>query len=362
MRPVERVMCALSHNEPDRVPWDFWATPEMENALINHLGLSNPEELLRHLDVDFRYYRGPSYIGISLKTDQEDVSRDLWGVHRKLMTVEGGSYNWTYGHVVYSPLEKAETAADVDNYQYWPSPDSWDYTNVSADCSQFDGYVVIYAGDRLDRTSQLKPAMYLRGMEQIYMDLYENPEVAEAIISHVRDYFLDYNEKVFLAAKGKIDIFMTGDDFGTQNGLMMSRELWCKYFKKGFKAYIDLAHKYNMKVMHHTCGAVSELIPEFIDCGLDILQSVQPRANGMDLKTLKQEYGKHISFHGSMDIQHTLPHGTPEDIRAEVKDRMEAGKPGGGFIISTAHNIQPDTPMENVLALFDAYREFGKYT
>ena len=170
MRPVERVMCALSHNEPDRVPWDFWATPEMENALINHLGLSNAEELLRYLDVDFRYYRGPSYIGFSLKTDQEDFSLDLWGVHRKLMTVEGGSYKWTYGHVVYSPLEKAETAADVDKYQYWPSPDSWDYTNVSTDCNQFDGHVVIYAGDRLDRTSQLKPAMYLRGMEQIYMD------------------------------------------------------------------------------------------------------------------------------------------------------------------------------------------------
>ena len=154
---------------------------------------------------------------------------------------------------------------------------------------------------------------------------------------------------------------MMGDDFGTQNGPIVSVPMWRRFFKRRFRDFIDLAHRFGIKVMHHTCGSVQALIPEFIDCGLDILQSLQPRAAGMDLGELKREFGKDIALHGSIDIQQTLPRGTPEDVRREVKARMDAGKPGGGFIICTAHNIQPDTPVENVIALFDAYREFGGY-
>jgi uroporphyrinogen decarboxylase len=112
--------------------------------------------------------------------------------------------------------------------------------------------------------------------------------------------------------------------------------------------------------MHHTCGAVEPLIPKFIDAGLDILQSLQPRG-GMDLEKLKQRYGQYLTFHGSIDIQQTLPYGTPQDVTREVEQRMRVGKPGGGMIICTAHNIQRDVPMENILALLDAYHEFAAY-
>ena len=252
-----------------------------------------------------------------------------------------------------------DTVKEIDVYDHWPSPDWWDYSAVAADCEQYADYAVVNAGDRLDRTAQFKPMMYLRGMEQAYIDLIANPKIAEAILAHIREYFLAYNQKVFEAAKGKIDIFMMGDDFGTQNALMMDVPKWRRFFREGFRAYIDLAHQYGIKVMHHTCGSVVELIPEFIDSGLDILQSLQPRAAGMDLAKLKREYGKYLAFHGSIDIQETLPYGAIEDIRAMVKHRMSVGKPGGGFIISTAHNIQPDTPTENILALFEAYREYA---
>ncbi len=361
MTHIDRVRTALNHKEPDRVPWDLWATPEIEAKLISHLGLADLEALLRYLDVDLRYYRGPSYVGRELRKFDDGTSEDLWGVIRKSMKVDTGVYQWTYSHVVKSPLEEVESAAGIDSYPHWPSADSWDYSRVESDCSAFPGYAVVYAGDRLDRTAQLKPAMYLRGMEQIYMDMTCDPDIADAIFGHIRDYFIPYNDKVFAAAKGKIDIFMMGDDFGTQNGPLVGVEMWRRFFKPGFKAFIEVAHKHGIKVIHHTCGAVRDLIPDFIDCGLDILQSVQPRAHGMDLADLKREFGKDLSFHGSMDIQHTIPKGSREDIRAEVKARMEAGKPGGGFIISTAHNIQPDTPIENVLALFEAYGELGGY-
>ncbi len=361
MNSKERVLTSIDHCEPDLVPWDYWAAPEVTERLLKHFGFSDKEELLRHFDVDLRYVPGPSYVGQALHTYEDGTVEDLWGVCRRIMTIERSGYRWTYSHVTKSPLAAMDTVKEIDDYDHWPSPDWWDYSAVAADCEQYADYAVVNAGDRLDRTAQFKSMMYLRGTEQAYIGLIANPKIAEAILAHIREYFLAYNQKVFEAAKGKIDIFMMGDDFGTQNGLMMDVPKWRRFFKEGFKAYIDLAHRYGIKVMHHTCGSVVELIPEFIDSGLDILQSLQPRAAGMDLAKLKREYGKYLTFHGSIDIQETLPYGTIEDIRAMVKHRMSVGKPGGGFIISTAHNIQPDTPTENILALFEAYREYGEY-
>jgi uroporphyrinogen decarboxylase len=220
---------------------------------------------------------------------------------------------------------------------------------------------VVFAGDRLDRTAQLKPAMYLRGTDRILMDMAGEPEVAEAILGRIKDYFLEYNRRVFEAAAGNMDIFMMGDDFGTQRGLYLSKEMWRRFLKPGFRAFIELAHRYGLKVMHHTCGAVRELIADFIECGLDILQSLQPQASGMDLRELKREFGRDLCFHGAIDVQGALPHGTPSEVREEVRRTMEAGRPGGGFIICTAHNILPDTPTANSVSLFEAYEEFGRY-
>jgi uroporphyrinogen decarboxylase len=362
----QRVEKCLSHQEPDRVPIDYWVAKEVDARLLQDLGCKNKEEVLRHFDVDFRYLQGPSYAGQKMAEYDDGTTEDLWGVRRRVMNIEreraGHHYKWSYKHVAISPLEHMETVAEIEKYDKWPSADNWDYSGFEAQCDEHRGeYVVINMGDRLDRTAQFKPMMYIRGMEQAYIDLGVNPEIAECIIEHIKTYFLEYNERVFKAAKGKIDIFMMGDDFGTQQNSMMSVDMWRHFFKPGFKAYIELAHKYGMKVMHHTCGSVVELIPEFIDCGLDILQSLQPLAEGMDLGKLKQKYGKDICFQGGMDIQHTLPNGSPDDVREMVRSQFEKGKPGGGYITCTAHNIQPDTPTENIKALFEAYQEYGKY-
>ncbi|MFB3895189.1 MAG: uroporphyrinogen decarboxylase family protein [bacterium] len=362
MTPKERVKKIITHHTTDRLTWDYWADPAVTTRLLTHFGFQDPEQLYQHFDIDFRYNYGPSYAGQELKKQPDGSVSDLWGVPRKTITVESAlGAKWEYKHVVHSPLESATIVQEIDQYPNWPSPDWWDYSNLAADCAKYQTYCLVNAGDRLDRTAQLKPMMYLRGMEQTYMDLVLNPEIVEAIITHIREYFLEYNRRVFEAAQGGIDIFMMGDDFGTQTGLMMDINMWRKYFKPGLKSYIDLAHRYGIKVMHHTCGSVRDLIPDFIDCGLDILQSIQPRATGMELAELKKEYGRDICFHGGIDIQQTVPYGTAADIRQEVKQQIEAGKENGGYILSTAHNIPPDTPTENIITLFEAYREFGKY-
>jgi uroporphyrinogen decarboxylase len=193
------------------------------------------------------------------------------------------------------------------------------------------------------------------------VDLVQSPALVDCLLEHINAYYMEYNRRVFEAVQGGIDVFMMGDDFGTQAGPMMSVATWRRYFEKGFRAFIDLAHRYGIRVMHHTCGGVRPLIPLFIDAGLDILQSLQPRAAGMDLTTLKREFGRHICLQGSIDIQHTLPFGSPDDVRGEVRQRLQVGKPGGGFIICTAHNIQVDAPLANVIALIEAYQEHTWY-
>jgi uroporphyrinogen decarboxylase len=399
----ERVLTALSHRCPDRVPRDYWATPEVTERLCRDLGLADKEALLGHLGADLRYVEGPAYVGQSFRRHPDGSVEDLWGVRRQPRTVTGDGYAWTYQHVVEAPLAAVEAPRDAESYPHWPSADGWDYSPVQAQCLGHEGFAVVNAGDRLDRTAQLKPMMYLRGMEQTYVDLAMNPEVAEAIIGRIVAYFLEYNRRVFTAAAlpcgagsatfqaapqagerlgqtspvvagagrrpgvpltggSAIDIFMMGDDFGTQQGPMMSLETWRRFFRPGFAAYIELAHRYGIRVMHHTCGSVAALIPDFIECGLDILQSLQPQAAGMDLSTLRREYGRDLCFHGGLDIQGVLPHGTPEQVRQHVREQIQAAGDAGGYILCTAHNIQPDTPTANILALFAAVEDYGRYS
>jgi len=305
--------------------------------------------------------RGPSLVGLELERCADGSSKDLWGVIRKPFSFGSGQAQGEYKEVVYSPLKEMKTVEEVEDYEGWPSADWWDYSSVEEDCRRHEGFCVVFAGDRLDRTAQLKTAMYLRGIREIFRDLRANPEIAECIFRHITEYFLDYNRRVFEAANGSIDIFMMGDDFGTQAGPMMPPKIWREFLEEGFRKFIDLGHRFGVKVMHHTCGSVRALIPFFIEDGLDILQSVQPRAAGMELGSLKEDFGRDLSFHGSVDIQRTMPRGSPGDVRREVADRMKKGKRGGGFIICTAHNLQVDVPIRNVLALVEAYHDLGAY-
>jgi len=282
-------------------------------------------------------------------------------VPRRETVVGKGDGQQSYWEVVRCPLADCETIADVDAYQGWPSPDWFDYSVIKQQCEDCGDAGVIFAGDRLNRIAQLKPAMYLRGAGQILMDMLLAPEMFAAVVAHIREFYLEYERRLLEAAESKIDLLMTGDDFGTQDGPLMSVQDWRQKLKPGFAAYIELAHRFEVPVMHHSCGAVSELMPDFIDAGLDVLQSLQPEARGMDPSRLKQEFGCELAFQGGIGIQQILPAGTAEQVRGEVRRLFEVMKPGGGFFAGTSHKIQADTPVNNVLALIDAYRQFGAY-
>ena len=359
----ERVALALDHKEPDRVPIDFWATSGVSASLREHLGLATQEELLTRFDVDFRYIDGPQYIGPEPTVRADGAVEDHWGVPRATVEVASGQKASAYKEVTEFPLERAESLEEILDYPKWPSPEWFDYECVrdQVAAARATGKVVIFMGDRLNRCAQLKPAMYIRGVGQILLDLALHPEIAEAMFARIAEFYLEYARRTLEAADGGIDIFFTGDDFGTQDATMVSAGMWRQFLRPGFKAFIDLGHAHGCKVAHHTCGSIAPLLGDFVGCGLDILNPLQPDVAGMDYRAIKARCGDALCFHGGISIQKTLPFGTPDDVRAEVRDRVEALGPDGGYLFCTAHNIQADTPMANVEALFDAYRTLGRY-
>jgi len=356
----ERTFRALDFDEPDRVPTDFWMSEGFRRKLESGMGVS-AIEFLDHHDIDLRYIEGPAYVGPPLKTFADGSSEDIWGVRRKPVTVQAGDAAETYSELAGSPLASAKSVESVERYDHWPSPDWFDYSPIEAQCDAVRerGRVVVFMGDRLNRMAQLKPAMYLRGIEQVLVDMYLEPEIANAVFDHIRTFYNAYAERIFEAANGKLDIVLMGDDFGSQNGPLVSPEMWTAFLGDGFARYANLAKTYGLRVMHHTCGAVRPIVPLMIERGLDVLQSLQPEAAGMDARQLKAEFGDRLAFHGGISIQQTLPFGSVEDVRREVRDRIEALAGGGGYILCTSHNIQADAPLENVNALLDAYKDFG---
>ncbi len=359
----ERVFLALDHQEPDRVPRDFWATAETIAKLTKRLDLPDARALWDHFDIDLRYIAGPKYIGPPLEIHADGSDNDIWGVPRKVQMTGAGETLQSYKAVTAYPLAKMQTVEQLDEYAYWPSPDWFDYSVVRAQAQEVraQGRVSVFMGDRLNRIAQFKPLMYLRGIEQAFVDIAIEEEMFVAVRDRLVDFYRAYTTRILEAAQGAIDIVCTGDDFGQQNGMLCSLPAWQHMLRPGFEEFIRIIHSADTLAMHHTCGSIYGLLPDFVECGLDILQALQPSTHEMDYAAIKAQFGNRLCFQGAVGIQNALPFGTPQDVDAEVKARIEALAPGGGYIISTSHNIQGDVSTENVLALIAAYDKYGAY-
>ena len=359
MTSKERVLAAIGRQSCDRLPVDYWATPETEAKLLRHYGLSDRPALLDRLGVDIVYIAGPSYVGPELRVYDDGSTDDTWSVRRCKRYTGHGDKRQSYQAVMRSPLAQVEGVAELAQYNGWPRPDDLDYDCIKAQCDAVGDRAVFFMGDRLNRIAQFKPAQYLRGMEKIMMDAALAPELFNAIIGRIKDFYLEYLERILTAAQGRIDVVVTGDDFGAQNGLLISRPMWREFIYPGFKEFIDLSHSFGVPVMHHTCGAIGEIIEDMIEAGLDVLNPLQPGVAGMDHRRIKAQFGDKICFHGGIGIQTNLPFGTPDDIKAEVQNTLTTlGADQTGYIACTAHNIQADTPVANAAALFEAYDQF----
>ena len=346
---------ALARRQPDRVPFDFWAVPEVMQRLREALG-ADDEEVLRLLGVDCRMVT-TRYVGGKARELPDGTFIDPWGTHRRHVANEFSVYD----EYASFPLAGAETAADVLSWE-WASPDNWDVSGVREQCER------LVAGGRYHLRYEVggifEWSWALRGFERFLLDLVPGgkTEVACAIMDRFTDIYIENTRRVIEAAGGLLDMVYTYDDVGIQGGLLMSARMWRKYIlprHQRLNAAIRAAG-HPVKIMYHSCGAVYPLIGAFVDdMGIDVLNPLQPRAAGMDMARIKAEFGDRLSFHGAVDIQHTLPHGTPAEVQAEVRQRCALLGRGGGYICTSAHYIQADTPLENIVAMYTTPREIG---
>ncbi len=346
MTSRERVLAAFDHVEPDHVPAWCGASVEFWDKAKLQLGLDDEGLRLRFGD-DFRRV-WPRYAGPDFPLSAHAISRTPFGVER---------HGLGYGQPLHHPLAGA-TLAEIHNYP-WPDPAWMDVSGIRAEAEKYGGEYAILGGDW---SPFWHDAIDLLGMEDLYLKMYDGPEVVDALMFHIVDYYAEVSQRIFDAAAGAIDIFFIGNDFGSQTGPLIGEELFGRYILPHLSRLINLGHAYGLKVMLHCCGGFAPLIPMMIQVGLDGLHAVQPSCRGMELRRLKADFGDRILFNGCIDSHHVLIDGTPDFVRKKTREVFEIMKPGGGFVAGASHDtILEETPVENVLSMFDAIREFGSY-
>jgi len=346
MNSRERVLIAFEHEEPDRVPMWCGASPEFWEKAKRKLGLDD-ESLRRRFHDDFRrvYAR---YVGPEFPLSPGAKARTVFGIERRGIGC---------GQPINNPLADA-SIREVHEYS-WPDPQWIDVSNIREDAKKYGGQYAILGGDW---SPFWHDVIELLGMKNMYVKMFREPELVDAVFSHVVDYYYAVSEKIFEEAADMIDIFFIGNDFGSQNGPLLGDKLFRRFVLPHLKRLIDLGHLYGLKVMLHCCGGIAELIPAMIEAGLDGLHAVQPSCKGMDLAKLKKEFGDKILFNGAIDST-WLIFGAPRFIRKKTLEVLKIMMPGGGYVAGASHDyILEETPVENVLTMFDTVFKYGRYS
>ena len=356
MTHKERLLTAINHEEPDRVPMCAWFTPEAEKKVLRHLGVESDQTDMYKaaggplpilMDHDFLIsWMGPC---TSYYASPDDEYTDEWGIGWKWFRygTEG-----SYTEMVRRPL------AEITDPSEFSMPDfskADRFAGVKQLISQYGNEYGIMAGVAC---TLFELAWYLRGMETVLMDMVANKDFMHGYLDRLM-HWIEVAGRTFV--KLGVDIIWIGDDFGTQDRMLIKPELFREFFKP---RYAKLFQEWktinpNVKIAFHSDGYIYPIIGDLIEVGLDILNPVQPKS--MDPAKIKKEFGKHLTLWGTVDIQEVLPFGTPTDVANEVKLRVRTAGKGGGLIIAPAHNIQAQVPLENILAFYNAVKEYGRY-
>jgi uroporphyrinogen decarboxylase len=344
MTSRERVLSAFERKGYDRIPVKHEGTPEINQMLMQHFGLTTLEQVLRVLGDDFRY-ADAVYCGPELRSFPDGSIEGYWGEHYKYAEFEGGKYLES----VYQPFAGVETLEQLDR-SHFPTADWFDYSTIRAQCEalQKQGVAICCgtAGD-MDFINSIARA---RGTEQVLMDLFTDDPVFLAIMEARFQFYFNQHKRVLEAAGGLIDFTHIGEDLGTQIAPLISNEIFEKHFAPKFKAYFEMAHSYGAKTMMHICGCVIAFLPRLAELGLDVYDVVQPTTPQTDIAELQKLVGDRLTFCGSVCVQSTLAFGTQQDVEREVKRRL-ALFPKGGLFLGPTHAIQVGSPLENILAL-----------
>ena len=339
MTSRERVLTALRHEAPDRVPRDFWAEEPAWRRLLAHLGYADRERLLQRLQVDVRHLdaAGPAERPVG-----EGAFQNFWGERYIYQPTPWGPMR----EDIPGALAGAQSLAELEAFA-WPTPDDRDYSMLDQQARQHEAFALVYGfADVWQR-----PAL-VRGWEGMFLDMAAQPEPVHFLCRKFTDYYREDYTRAAEATGGRIDLYLLISDLGSQRGPLMSLAMFRLFVAPYIGEMTRLIHQLGGRVLFHSCGAIGPFIPDLIELGVDVLDPIQPAAPDMAPECLKAKYGDRLSFHGGIDMQRLLPFGTPEQVQTEARRYCEVLGQGGGYILGPAHFFQPDVPPENVLAVY----------
>lgn len=370
------IIDSIRHRAVDRIPTMYRGEFPINNKLIRYFNLNNLEDdwekLIELLGAD-NYSDGetlggfttyfPKYIGPDFGTIFEINRFNIWGI-KPVEIYTGGNRD-----IVFSknpPLYDCDSLDDVRNYDY-PKLEWFDFSTYKNNSEQIiynsedeQDEIKLVDFERSDKyflntscmNSIFMTSIFMRGMDKMLMDLISNKKYAETLINNIGEFMLEFCRKNLESIGKYIDLYGIWDDFAMQDGLMVPPDIWRKYYKPWDKKIIEVAKKYNLFVCFHICGNCTDIIPDLIEMGVDILDPVQTSAKNMEISNLKRLFGKNICFHGGLDVQKFLPFVTTDEVRSEVKRIKELFGCDGGIILGPSHYITADTPVENILAIY----------
>lgn len=366
MTSRQRVLAAVEHQEPDRVPIDVGGSSfstiigEAYKRLKAHLGIKGETHYMKvkshsailddcvaqRLHTDTRPLLVGSPDGWQDVYFEDESFRNEFGV---IWRKAGDGHYAPTGN----PLREA-TLADLDSF-CWPDPRNPGRTRglreQARQLHEGTDYAVILSLP----VGFVHLSQYLRGYEQWLMDIILNPEFLDTLMDRALEWWLDLTDAVLDEVGPYVDVIAFGDDVAFHDRSMVDLGRYRRLFKPRHRLMVNLIkNKSQAKVLYHCCGAVKSLIEDFIDIGVDAMNPVQVSSADMDTAELKEKFGDRICFWGAIDTQRVLPFGSPEDVRSEVQRRIKDLSSGGGFVLAPVHNIQEDVPPENILAMVDA--------
>lgn len=347
MNSKERVLTALEHKEPDKVPIFNTFTPEVNKELSKIFNTNNNFDLDLKLEHDCLLVELGIFNGFYMDFSKKSYI-DRWGIKWKRIKNPYGYYM----EIDKSPLKELN---DIYKYKLPVVKDEPFYDDLKLVCDKYSKDLTIIGGS----ISIFENSWYLRGFQNFLMDLVLNKDAIHFLLDKVMNYNLQLGFKILDLG---VDILFTGDDFGMQTGLLISYDAWREFFyPRWAKLFQEFKKKRpDIKIAYHSDGYIVPLIDDLIEAGVDILNPVQPDC--MDPAVLKRRYGKKLSFWGSIDVQHTLSFGTPKDVEDEVRQRLKTVAPGGGLILGSTHNVQfSENAIKNVLKFYEVVKKFGRY-
>lgn len=355
MSSKERVLTAFAHQEPDRVPINYFQNSGIDRRLKAHFGLAadDSEGLRKALGVDFRSVHAP-YRGPRLHPEVPGRRVDpCFGIHTRWVEHESGGY-WDFCDF---PLRDAT----VEEVEAWPmpSPDDYDYDAVVRQCEVYADYAIVAGGAGLPDV--INATGMIRNMEQVMVDLITDNPAFLRYVERKSLILLEVTRRTLEAAAGAINVLWMGEDLGTQRGPLISPKLYRKHIKPWHARFAALGTEFGIPVVIHSCGSSSWAFDDFCEIGITVADTLQPEAKNMAPAYLKENYGDRLAFHGCISTAGPLACGTVDEVVANVRETLEVMMPGGGYALSPTHQIQDNSPTENVVAMYEAAHKYGRY-